>query len=236
MKNENMTMSELSNRSGVSRRTIARIIDDPYCNVSGNVGLSLSTTMGKRFEDVFIAVLNPELERLKFTKENLMLLDHLIESQGIKFTYSTYMDDYKMNISTKYGSKRRVEFFGNFLIDRWGEPSLKLIDFDLIKRGNLIPEKERKIWFMKILTVCVEYAKNVHLNSVMLRLQADNIWLTDPQVSFEKLLKRVNETEKINQYFLMGYATAYQLGFRFDDFTTRHREAHHDFWLKKQIH
>ncbi|MCG0733850.1 hypothetical protein IMAU60055_02994 [Lactiplantibacillus plantarum] len=116
--------------------------------------LSLSTTMGKKFEDVFIAVLKPELERLKFTKENLMLLDHLIESQGIKSTYSTYMDDHKMNISTKYGSKRRVEFFGNFLIDRWGEPSLKLIDFDLIKRGDLIPEKEKNMVYENINGMC----------------------------------------------------------------------------------
>lgn len=195
----------------------------------------LSESMFKKVEDIFQIVINPELFELKFTKENLIKLDKIIESKNIQFTYKIYSDNRKMNVDTKYATNRRVWFSGNFLINLWGASSLELIDFDVIKRDALIPEKEQSSLFTNILKSCVKYAKELQLDNVTLRLQVNNIKLTDPQVSFLKLTHLMDTTDEVNHYLLMEYKAAYKCGFRLDDFTTRHRKPQHDFLLKKRI-
>ncbi|MCT4487125.1 helix-turn-helix domain-containing protein, partial [Levilactobacillus parabrevis] len=234
MKREGYKISEISRRSHVSRKTISRIMNDEYSNVSYEVACSLSEAMFKAVNEVFFRIVNPELYKLRFTKENLLLLDNIIEPRKIKLSYDTYSDNRKMNVDTKYAMNRRVWFSGNFAIDIL-RSSLELIDFDLFKRDEQIPEKEQEVLFTSILKACVDYARKLQLDNVILRLQANNIKLTDPQITFERLHNRMNTRDKVNQYLFMGYKASYKCGFRLDDFTTRHRKSNYDFYLKKRV-
>lgn len=225
MKKRNISTSQLSNETGISRQTITKIKNNPFYNISGQTISELILFFNITFDD-FLTPYTKEgylielLSSKSFTDNHLKLLNNIINyNLNFSCNFSAY-SSHKRCLNFHSKGRKNLKFSGNIRLSIDSNGLIfNVVDFDLYDMKKSL-SFDYLINFYQQFIICLEiYASKIGFTKILININPDfpkrksifmkpsNINTTDLKAIFNPLnyTNRENELFKITIIKKLGY-------------------------------